>query len=106
MLYIRRQNGKVKYAFEPAFQSRTDDICSLPCPHKAIHAKSDRVPIEKWYIVHRQYIDDIVDIYVSKLEDIASSHPKYIVHIDTEELRLQLIEKLYLASQSKNKSFV
>ncbi len=108
MLHIKRQNGKVQYAFEPNSSTNVFhyDLESALLPHPRIHNHPQNVQIDKWYITHRHEVDTIIEIYVTKFQEFVATHPRYNVNLYVDEFRDQLIKKLYASSQSRKKTFI
>lgn len=108
MLHIRRQNNSIQYAFEPYPIHKT--IASVNTEqsilHPTIRTEPNCVRMDKWYIANNVLIGDIVDAYINSFNDFVSTHPKYMVQMDEQEFRKQMIKKLYHASESRKKNFV
>lgn len=113
MLIISRnkQKNKVQYAFTPlqTIQDNDQGIGEplLPTPYSTLRTTpSNQVPIEKWYIVHKSSIDDIIDTYLETFNNFIDKSLKYSVSIDEYEFRQRMIRVLYNTSQSKYKNFI
>ena len=107
MLHIKRENGVVKYAYEPcATQFKKEYHSYSPTPHQIPYNSEKWVRMDKWYVVHKHVVDTIVDTYIERFQDFVASHPRYSVKMDLDGVTYQLIRKLYIASQSKKRNFV
>jgi hypothetical protein len=109
MLVIKRQNGKSCYAYDPTMkpQSRTSSkypqVTTL-VPRVALC--TSLVPIQKWYVVHKDIIDEIITGYVSRFHEYSMDNHQFFVHFDENRFAEQMIRKIYFSSQSRKKMFI
>lgn len=106
MLHIKRENGIVKYAYEQSKHTTTPYSLNVPIPQQKPYRSEKWVRMDKWYVVHKDVVDTIIDIYIERFQDFVLAHPRYVVQLDLDSLIYQLVKKLYLSSQSKKRNFV
>ena len=106
MLLIKRENGKIVYAYEPKTHTNPIEKVNADILYPIIARPSSLVPIHKWYIVHSDVIDTIVDLYYSRFLDFALKNTRYTLNLDQEAFRSTMIRRLYWSSQSRKKNFM
>lgn len=110
MLIISRQNNKVHYSYQPSSNTHTlsnkRNTCSLPPVPLVNRTPLYHVPLDKWYVVNGDVIDDIIDTYIEAFYDFLDKTPKYSVYLDECQFRECMINNLYKSSQNKNKKLI
>ena len=107
MLIISRQNNKIHYAYQPSsntdIQSNQYSLPPLPLVNRTpLH----QVPLNKWYIVNRYIVDNIIDTYIEAFYNFLDKTPRYNVYLDEYQFQNFMIKSLYNSSQNKNKKFI
>lgn len=106
MLIISRQNNKVHYSYETPTKRLSYTGLSL-APIPIVNKRSiNEVPLGKWYIVHKDVIDQIIDLFIDTFYDFTENISRYKINFNEDEFRWQMIKSLYNSSQSKNKYFI
>jgi hypothetical protein len=106
MLIISRQNNKVHYSYEMSPKRLSYSGLSL-APIPIVNRRSiNEVSIDKWYIVQKDVIDQIIDLFIETFYDYTGTITRYKYYFNENEFRNQMIKNLYNSSQSKNKYFI
>ena len=107
MLIISRQNNLIHYSYRapPAMKQQSYDICLPPIPRVNRRSIHD-VSIDKWYIVHKNDVDQIIDTLIDTFYKFIETSSRYNIYFNEEEFRDHMIRTLYNSSQNKNKFLI
>lgn len=101
MLKVRGKESYYTIDKEMLAQKNVIDATSLPLPRVATH---NLLSFEKW---QEKYNADIEAIYLHVVDFLLSStSDKHIVHFDMQNIKKQLVKKLYWTSENRRKHFI
>lgn len=102
MLVIKRVNGQVKYAFDPAAKVKID-IDQTPILVPKLSKPRHKKDVSTWYHEHSSSVDSIIDSYIELYSDTVEQNKKYMCVLDELTFSDIMIHKLYSKSFNTNK---
>jgi hypothetical protein len=107
MLIIRNNNGNIQYSYLDKKCNTSPSLLELNLVAPPKIKNPNVLPIDLWYNLHKNKINEIVDYYVDKLSNMHVNSPHtYNVVFNEHIFRHNMIILLYQTSQSKCKNFV
>jgi hypothetical protein len=108
MLIIRNNNGNIQYSYQDKPRDNSKLIIQSILPLSPPKVKDNSILSRKlWYNLHRQKINEIIDIYINKLTNIDThSSCTYNVVFNENVFTENMISILHRTSDSRKKDFV
>lgn len=107
MLIIKNIDGKIKYSYESKNVKKNENRICDPILVPIVPLPRNVHPFVNWYYLHKDAVDDIVDLFEEKIaQQPADSSNTYHVIFDRHRFHALLTSTLYNVSDSKRKDYV